>query len=119
MKISPLQNGGGENPEKSSQKQFIFLIMSYTKIQVRYYGDGIACNGRNTRQGVEKKVTITLPKRVIEYGDKHGYSRMVVDYRRYNRDHIIIKGGGETLLDKDINGGSNEYIERIVGYEWL
>ena len=90
--------------------------MSYSKIQVRYYGDGLACNGRNTRQDVEKKVTITLPKRVIEYGDKYGYSRLSVDY---NRDHIIITGGGETLLDKDINGGSIEYIKRIVGYEWL
>ncbi len=90
--------------------------MSYSKIQVRYYGDGIACTGRNTRQDVEKKVTITLPKRVIEYGDKYGYSNMRVSC---SLDHIIIKGGGETLLDKDINGGSSEYITRIVDYEWL
>lgn len=94
--------------------------MSYTKIQVRYYGDGLNTNQSvNTRKSVEKKVTITLPKRVIEYGDKYGYSSMVVDYDIYNRDHIIIKGGGVTLLDKDINGGSNEYITRIVDYEWL
>jgi hypothetical protein len=91
--------------------------MSYTKIQVRYYGDGLNTRQSvNTRKGIEKKVTITLPKRVIEYGDKHGYYSMRVDFCS---DHIIITGGGETLLDKDINGGSNEYIERIVGYEWL
>ncbi len=108
---------GGENPEKSSQKQFIFLIMSYTKIQVRYYGDGLNTRQSvNTRKDVEKKVTITLPKRVIEYGDKHGYYSMRVGFCS---DHIIITGSGETLLDKDINGGSNEYITRIVDYEWL
>ena len=91
--------------------------MSYTKIRVRYYGDGINSNQSvNTRQGVVKKVTITLPKRVIEYGDKHGYSYMHVTH---NEDHIIIRACGETLLDQDINGGSNEWIKRIVDYEWL
>lgn len=89
--------------------------MSYSKIQIRYYGDGVNIFG-NARQGMLKTVTITLPKRVIEYGDKYGYSRMSVDYYY---DHIIISGGGEILLDKDINGRSNEYITRIAGYEWL
>ena len=90
--------------------------MSYSKIQVRYYGDGISLDGKNTRQNVEKKVTIPLPKKVIEYGDFYGYDSM---YVTSYLDHLIIKGGGATLLDKDINGSSREYISRIVGYEWL
>lgn len=90
--------------------------MSYSKIQIRYYGDGVNYFG-NARQGMLKTVTITLPKRVIEYGDKYGYSKMSVDY--YFDRIIIVGGDGETLLDKDINGGSNEYIKRIAGYEWL
>lgn len=91
------------------------VARNYSKIQIRYYGDGVNFYS-NARQGMLKTVTITLPKRVIEYGDKYGYSSMRVDY---HADHIIITGGGETLLNKDINGGSNEYITSIAGYEWL
>ena len=90
--------------------------MSYTKIQVRYYGDGISLDGRNTRQNVEKKVTIPLPKRVIEYGDRYGYNTMSVSK---SEDHVIIRGGGVVLLDKDINGNSREFISCIVGYDWI
>lgn len=92
--------------------------MSYSKIRVYYYGDGInsAQSGINTRQNVEKKVTLVLPKRVKEYGDSRGYSSISVDYLR---DHIILKGGGEVLMDVDFNAGSNEYIRSITKYEWL
>jgi len=91
--------------------------MSYSKLEVRYRGDGInTTSTRNTRQDVVKKKTINLPKKVQEYGDKHGYYSIQVDY---NLDHIILRGGWEVLFDQDINGGSNEYIKSIEGYTWL
>ena len=90
--------------------------MSYSRIRVYYYGDGLSCDGTATRQGVEKKITLDLPKRVIAYGDAHGYSSLSVDY---SRDHIIIRGGYTTLMDTDFNGSSSEYIKRITRYEWL
>ena len=37
--------------------------MSYSKVTVYYYGDGIALNGKNTRQNVLKKKTINLTKK--------------------------------------------------------
>ena len=91
--------------------------MSYTKIHIEYYGDGIACNGRDTRQGVLKKAPIALPKKVTEYGDAHGYSSLHVSF---SYDHLIIKAGyfGETLMDKDINASSREYIKQLVSYDW-
>ena len=91
--------------------------MSYSKIQVNYYGDGVnSQQAVNTRQGVVKKATITLSNKVKEYGDKYGYDSIVVDF---SLDHIILKGGGSILLDKDINGSSNEYIKRIESYCWI
>ncbi len=90
--------------------------MSYSKLEVRFIGDGAPCNGTKARDG-EKKRVISLPKRVQEYGDRYGYSSLTVTY---NRDHLIIKGGGEVLFDRDINGDANiEYITRIVDYTWL
>lgn len=91
--------------------------MSYTKLNIVYYTDGINTTASvKTRTG-NKHRTIALPKKVQEYGDKYGYSSLRVDY---NLDHLIIKGGGETLMDTDINGtNNNEYIRGIVSYEWL
>ena len=58
-----------------------------------------------------------LPKKVQEYGDEHGYGSLSLDY---SGDHLIIRGGGDTLMDLDINGtNNNEYIRDIVSYEWL
>lgn len=91
--------------------------MSYSKIEIHYRGDGInSAQGVNTRQGVVKKRAVSLNKKVQDYGDKYGYSSLRVDY---SLDHLIIRGGGETLLDKDINGDSNEYIRSIESYDWL
>lgn len=91
--------------------------MSYSKIQVNYYGDGInSQQAVTTRQGVVKKATITLSNKVKEYGDKYGYDSIVVDF---SLDHIILKGGGSVLLDKDINGASNEFIKKIESYHWI
>lgn len=93
--------------------------MSYSKLEVRFIGDGTPCNGTKARGG-EKKRVISLPKRVQEYGDRYGYSSLTVTYYR---DHLIIKTGGvlgEVLFDRDINGDANfEYITRIVDYTWL
>jgi hypothetical protein len=90
--------------------------MSYSKLEVRFIGDGVPCNGTKARDG-EKKRVVSLPKRVQEYGDRYGYSSLTVTY---DRDHLIIKGGGEVLFDRDINGDANiEYITRIVDYTWL
>ena len=92
--------------------------MSYTKLNIRYTTDGINTEslGVKTREG-EKHRTIALPKKVQEYGDAHGYSSLRLDYYR---NHLLIKGGGETLMNLDINGtNNNEYIRRIVSYEWL
>ena len=91
--------------------------MSYTKLEVRFMGDGVPCNGRNARSG-EKKRVVSLPKKVQEYGDRYGYYSLDVTYYQ---DHLIIKGrGGEVLFDRDINGDANmEYITGIFDYTWL
>ncbi len=92
--------------------------MSYTKIRVNYTTDGLntkACV--NTRKDVVKKATLPLPKKLQEYGNKYGYHSLSVTY---SLDHLIIRGGGEELMNLDINGtDNNEYIKRIVSYEWL
>lgn len=91
--------------------------MSYTKLEIRYTTDGVntqACV--NTRQG-EKHRTISLPKKVQEYGDRYGYSSLTVTY---SLDHLIIRYDNTVLMDTDINGSNNnEYIRSIVSYEWM
>lgn len=92
-------------------------VTSYSKIQIRYYGDGV--NSRqdvNTRQNVIKKVTLTLPNRVKAFGEDFGYDAIQINF---NGDHIMLVGNGTTLLDNDINGESNEYVESIVDWEWI
>ncbi len=91
--------------------------MSCKKIRIYYYGDGVNTkSSAKTRQGVEKKATISLPKKVIAYGEENGFAD--IDVTSY-RDSLILKGGGEVLMETDINGGSNEYIEELIRYEWL
>lgn len=91
--------------------------MSCKKIRIYYYGDGINTNSSGkTRKNVEKKATINLPKKVINYGEENGYDDIDVTFYK---DNLILKGGGEVLMDTDFNGGSNEYIEEIIRYEWL
>jgi len=91
--------------------------MSYSKLEVRYRGDGINTHeAKNTRQDVVKKKTIILPKRVQEYGDRYGYGSIRVSCKL---DHIILSGGGSVLFDQDINAASDEYIRSIEGYSWL
>ena len=91
--------------------------MSKTKLKIVYKTDGVNTKASvNTRQG-DKHRTIALPKKVQEYGDKNGYSSLSLDY---NNDHLIICGGGDTLMDLDINGTNNdEWIRGIISYEWL
>lgn len=84
--------------------------MSYTKLEV-HYTTVVACL---TREG-EKMKTITLPKKVVEYGDKYGYSSISIDYKL---DHIVLKGGSTILMDVDINGSDNKYIGAIVSTKW-
>lgn len=92
--------------------------MSYSKIDIHYKTDGInTLKSVDTRQGVVKHKVISLPEKVQKYGDRYGYSSLTVTY---SLDHVIIKGGSEVLLDRDINGtNNNEYIRSIVSYEWL
>ena len=91
--------------------------VSYSKIQIRYYGDGV--NSRqdvNTRQNVIKKATLPLTNRVKVFGEEFGYDTIQISF---NGDHIMLIGNGNTLLDNDINGESNEYIESIVDWTWI
>lgn len=82
--------------------------MSYSKLKITYYTLGL---NRRT-----KHRTLALPKKVQEYGDKYGYSVITIDYLW---DRLILKGGGEVLMDVDINGTDRwNGIERIVSYEW-
>lgn len=91
--------------------------MSCKKIRIYYYGDGVNTkSSAKTRQGVEKKATLNLPKKVVAYGEENGFDEI---YVTFHKDHLILKGGGEVLMDTDFNGGSNEYIEEITKYEWL
>ncbi len=92
--------------------------MSYTKIDIRYTTDGMnTVKFVNTRQG-EKHKTIGLSKKVQKYGDEHGYDSIEIDYCG---DHIIFKSfSGDVLQEQDINGtNNNEYIRKIVSYDWL
>lgn len=88
-----------------------------SKLEIRYLTDGLnTLTSVKTRQG-EKRRTITLPKKVQEYADAHGHYSLVVDH---SWDHLIIKGGGEVLMDIDINGtNNNESITKIVSYTWI
>ena len=90
--------------------------MSYSKITVYYYGDGIALNGKNTRQNVLKKKTINLTKKIQDYIDDHGTGSIQI---RGNQDHLEIYGGSTLLFDQDINGDSREYISSIQNWEWI
>ena len=91
--------------------------MSYTKLKITYYTDGV--NSRScvkTRQG-NKHRTLAVPQKVQEYGDKYGYNNISLTY---SGDHLILRGGYEDLMDIDINGtNNNEYIRGIVSHEWL
>lgn len=87
------------------------------RIEKVHYGDGV--NSRqdvNTRQNVIKKVTLTLPNRVKAFGEDFGYDAIQIGF---NGDHIMLTGNDTTLLDNDINGESNEYVESIVDWEWI
>lgn len=92
-------------------------IISYTKLKITYYTDGVNTRSYvNTRQG-DKYKTLSLPQKVQEFGDRNGYGSISIDY---SLDHLILKGHGEVLMDIDINGtNNNEYIRGIVSYEWL
>lgn len=93
------------------------IITSASKIRVHYYGDGLNTNQCvDTRQGVVKKVTLSLPNRVKEFGAKFGFNNIEVDW---SLDHLVLRGRGKVLMDKDINGESNEYIKSIVRWEWI
>ena len=90
--------------------------MSYTKLEIRYIGDGMNSAVLNSREG-EKRRVINLPKKVQEYGDRYGYESLAVSFWT---DHIIIKHGITTLMDKDFNGSAhNEYIRELLSYEWI
>lgn len=93
--------------------------MSKTKLEIEYTTDGLnTLASVKTRQGTKHR-TISLPKKVQEYGDANGYSSLHLEY---SQDHLMIRAGyyGEILMDLDINGThNNEYIRTIVSYEWL
>lgn len=92
-------------------------VVNYSKVLVRYCGDGV--NSRqdvNTRQDVIKKRTITLPNKVKAFGEEFGYEAIQFGF---NGDRLFMTGNGDTLLDIDINGESNEYIESIVDWTWM
>ncbi len=91
--------------------------MSYNQVEIHYTTDGINTRSSvNTRTG-EKHKSLSLSKKVQEYGDKYGYNSIRVDY---HQDHVILKtSSGDVLMDKDINGtNNNEYIRSIVSVEW-
>lgn len=92
-------------------------VVNYSKLQVRYYGDGVNSNQDvNTRQNVIKKTTLSLTNRVKAFGEEFGYDAIQLNF---NGDHLMLIGNGNTLLDQDINGESNEYIESIVDCTWI
>ena len=91
--------------------------MGYTKLEIRYIGDGVNSKTDSTMRDAIRKKTLNLAKKVQEYGDKYGYD--TIEFL-FNGDRITLKGGDEVLQDQDINGtNNNEYIVSIEGYEWL
>jgi hypothetical protein len=53
---------------------------------------------------------------VKAFGEEFGYDTIQLSF---NGDHLMLIGNGNTLLDQDINGESNEYIESIVDWTWI
>jgi hypothetical protein len=53
---------------------------------------------------------------VKAFSEEFGYDAIQINF---NGDHVMLIGNGNTLLDNDINGESNEYIESIVDWTWL
>lgn len=85
--------------------------MSYSKIEIHYWGDQQESDAKKP-----KTKTISLNKKVQDYGDFFGYYLLSVGSYQ---DHLIIRNvSGEVLMDKDINGDSYEWISVIVSYEW-
>lgn len=82
--------------------------MSYTKLEIYFVGD--------ENYETLKRNVISLPKIVQEHGDKYGYDKLNVSY---SGDHIIISYGNLTLMDRDFNGASSEYIYDLLTYEWV
>jgi hypothetical protein len=87
--------------------------MGYTKVRV-HYKEAIRTIDP------ERKMTITLTKKVIEAGEKNGFSSLTVttetDSWWYGpAKHIAIKSGSTVLLKREVPN----FIERVLSYEWL
>jgi len=90
----------------------------YTSVMMEYYGDGLNSKTMygGTRDGLKHR-QVSVPKKVQEYGNKYGYSKLSFSF--YG-DHLVIYGGGSCLMDKDFNGAaSDEFITSIVSIKWM
>ena len=74
----------------------------YSKIQVNYRFNG---------DTAEKKVKMTLTKKVLDYAAANGYDALEV---AFDADRIVLRGGGNVLLQKVMDKALT-----ITGYEWI
>ena len=98
-------DGSRFNPNIAETKR---SIKTYTKLEIHYIGD----EGRET----PKRKVISIPQNIQEFANRYGYESLKIDFWS---DHIIIKYGNVTLMEKDFNGASNEWIQNILSYEWI
>lgn len=81
---------------------------TYSKLEIHYIGD----EGRET----PKRKIISIPQNIQEFAIRCGYDKLKVSY---SCDYIYIKYGNVTLIEKDINGSSSEWIQNLISYEWI
>ena len=56
--------------------------MSYTKLEIRYVGDGVNSKTDGETRDAIKKRTLALAKKVQEYGDEHGYDKIELSFKQ-------------------------------------
>lgn len=81
--------------------------MSYNKIEIRYLGYPYTEK--------EHHKVVYLPKKVKEYGDRHGYSELRV---KLLFDRLYIEYGSTTLMDTHIDINWANYMTDLISYEW-
>ena len=86
--------------------------MGYTKVVV-HYREAIRTFDN------ERKMTITLTKKVIEAGEKNGFYSLSVQPVRESwwtgpAKHIAIMSGSTVLLKREVPN----FIASVISYEW-
>lgn len=81
--------------------------MSYTKLEIQY----------ESPSGDARHVTVKVPKKVQEFGDRYGYESLSISNGKWS---LTIRYNSTTLMQREIlNYLETEGIKSIVSYEWV